>query len=147
MWLFSLYPVWEKWTREWIQNTIIFILMKENENSMLRILLQSLTKQQRNLIFNMPSFSSNYSIGKLSTAALLLRYFDPSFNQRHFQRLVWWGLSFPPHTKFIKLRSNKEIIIPRTKPREIVSATSFGFVWVVRGSTVLLKKSLNIHFL
>ena len=52
----------------------------------------------------MPFFSSNYSLNSSSETIncctqLLLRYFGPRFNQRHFQRLhsrVWWatGISF-----------------------------------------------------
>ena len=131
---------WEKYSRK-IQNAIILKLMKENENCMLPILFQSLTKQQHNFFFNMPSFSSNYLLNSSSETVncctQLLRYFGLSFNQTHFQRLhscVWWAtvLSFQhePNTEVHGLRSgDEEALILCSKTAGNCLCTKLGFCW------------------
>ena len=140
------------------KNAIIFKLIKENESCMLHMLFQTFTKQQHNLFFNMPSFSTNYSLKSSSETLncwtqLLLRYFGPSFNQMHFQRFhscVWWetdpsfqhGLNVEAHWVEIGIWRRPQFLAP--KPRIIFSTPSLGFVGGVRGITIMLESEISI---
>ena len=104
-------------------------------------------------------YSSNYSL-KMSSETLncwtqlFLRYFDPSFNLRHFQRLhscVWWktGLSFQhgPNTKvhWVEIWRWRRPKFLALIPQKIVFAPSFGFldVWEAAPSFWKLKSSYH----
>jgi len=130
--------------------------MKENEICMLHILFQSLTNLH-NLLFNMPSFSSNYPYNSSSETLnccrqLPLRYFDPSFKQRHFQRLyscVWWatGLSSKhgPNTEvyWVEIGWWSRPQFFAAKPQEIVSAPpSMGWENVWEGGEISIFEVL-----
>ena len=87
--------------------------------------------------FNMPPFSGNYSFDSETLnccTQLLLQYFGPSINQRHFQILhscVWWatGFSFQnePNTEVeIKLWKRPQPLL-----QTVVNfpCTKLGFCW------------------